>query len=144
MNNNPINYEGPEINEGINPLFGQELLIIPESPEFDSESSSENSKSSNTISLDQKKKKIELSISENYNFSYTTEYDNLNSVLLRMGKKYETVIPIALLLLEATYMLGPVSNYRYMFPMYIMFPVYFCMAVRKGDDSQAKVIDSVG
>ena len=61
-------------------------------------------------------------------------------IMIRMGKKYETVIPIALLLLEATYMLGPVSNYRYMFPMYIMFPVYFCMAVRKGDDSQAKVM----
>ena len=65
-------------------------------------------------------------------------------IMIRMGKKYETVIPIALLLLEATYMLGPVSNYRYMFPMYIMFPVYFCMAVRKGDGSQAKMMDSVG
>ena len=50
------------------------------------------------------------------------------------GKKYETVIPVVLLLLEATYMLGPVSNYRYLYPMYIMLPVYFSMTVRKATD----------
>ena len=56
-------------------------------------------------------------------------------IMIRMGKKYETVIPIALLLLEATYMLGPVSNYRYLYPMYIMLPVYFSMTVRKAADT---------
>ncbi len=66
----------------VNPLAGQELLIIPESPEFDSESSSENSKSSNdsnTLTLPEKKQ-VELSISENFSFSYSTTYDNMDSI----------------------------------------------------------------
>ena len=82
MQDNSITSERPEINEGINPLFGQELLIIPESPEFDSETSSENSKSSNESNdiVEEKKKNIELSISENNNFSFSTTYDNLNTI----------------------------------------------------------------
>ena len=83
MQDNSITSERPEINEVINPINGQELLIIPESPEFDSESSSENSKSSNesnTISIEGKKKKMELSISENVNFSFSTTYANLNTI----------------------------------------------------------------
>ena len=72
-----------EMNEGVTQINGQELLIIPESPEFNSEeeeeeeSSSENSKNSNETV---KKKKIELSISENFNFSYSMTYENLNSI----------------------------------------------------------------
>jgi hypothetical protein len=82
MQDNSITSERPEINEGINPLFGQELLIIPESPEFDSETSSENSKSSNESNdiVEEKKKNIELSISENNNFPFSTTYDNLNTI----------------------------------------------------------------
>ena len=83
MQDNSLTSERPEINEVINPLNGQELLIIPESPEFDSESSSENSKSSiesNTISVVDKKQKIELSISENINFSFGKIYENLNTI----------------------------------------------------------------
>ena len=72
-----------EMNEGLPlPLGGQELLVIPESPEFDSESSSsENTKSSNeSNSLEKEKTKVELTISENYNFSYSKVYDNLDII----------------------------------------------------------------
>ena len=83
LQDNSIASDRIDINEGlVNPINGQELLIIPESPEFDSESSSENSKSSNdsnTITLEEKKK-IELSISENFNFSYSTTYENMDSI----------------------------------------------------------------
>ena len=73
-----------EMNEGLPlPLGGQELLVIPESPEFDSEtSSSENTKSSNESNsvLEKEKTKVELTISENYNFSYNKIYDNLDII----------------------------------------------------------------
>ena len=79
LQDNSITSEKFEMNDGINQINGQELLIIPESPEFNSEeeSSSENSKSSNETV---QKKKVELSISENFNFSYSTTYENLNSI----------------------------------------------------------------
>ena len=84
MQDNSLENAKVDMNEGvINNLNGQELLIIPETPEFDSESSSENSKSSNesnTISVKEPKKIVELSISENMNFSYSTTYDNLDSI----------------------------------------------------------------
>ena len=83
IRNNSITSEKIENNEGIiNPLLGQELLIIPESPEFDSESSSDNSKSSNdSINKNiEEKKKVELSISKNNNFCYNKIYDNLNII----------------------------------------------------------------
>ena len=83
MQENSLENVKLDMNEAINNLNGQELLIIPESPEFDSETSSENSKSSNesnSISVEEPKKKIELSISENMNFSYSTTYDNLNTI----------------------------------------------------------------
>lgn len=64
-------------------------------------------------------------------------------IMIRRGKKYETVIPVALLILEATYLLGPVTNYRYLHPMYIMVPVYFAMAIKNNDDSQDNAADSV-
>ena len=83
MQDNSLTSERPELNEVVNPLNGQELLIIPESPEFDSESSSENSKSSNesnAISIQEKKKKMELSISESFNFSISKTYENLNTI----------------------------------------------------------------
>ena len=83
-NNNTIqdNSLVSDKNEGINPLNGPELLIIPESPEFDLESSSENSNSSNDSKSksNEEKKKIELYISENNNFSFNTIYDNLNTI----------------------------------------------------------------
>ena len=62
--------------------------------------------------------------------------------MIRRGK-YETVIPVALLILEATYLLGPVTNYRYLHPMYIMVPVYFAMAIKNNDDSQDNAADNV-
>jgi hypothetical protein len=64
-------------------------------------------------------------------------------IMIRRGKKYETVIPVALLILEATYLLGPVTNYRYLHPMYIMVPVHFAMAINNNDDSQDNAADSV-
>ena len=82
IRNNSLTSDKIENNEIINPILGQDLLIIPESPEFDSESSSDNSKSSNeSINKNvEEKKKVELSISENYNFSYNKIYDNLNII----------------------------------------------------------------
>ena len=84
LQNNSIMSDKGEINEGItqfNGFNGQDLLIIPESPEFDSESSSENSKSSNSNSDSvSEKKKVELSISENINFNYISQYQNLNTI----------------------------------------------------------------
>ena len=82
-NNNIINDNTLEIdkNEDFNPIKGQELLIIPESPEFNSESSSENSNSFNdSKSIDKEKIKLEFSISENINFSFNSLYDNLNII----------------------------------------------------------------
>ena len=84
LQDNSILSDRGEINEGItqfNGNNGQDLLIIPESPEFDSESSSENSKSSNSNSSSSfEEKKVELSISENMNFSYCSTYENLNNI----------------------------------------------------------------
>jgi hypothetical protein len=88
LQDNSINSDKGEIIEGLtqlNGINGQDLLIIPESPEFDSESSSENSKSSNSNSNSNsssvsKKKKVELSISENMNFNYISTYQNLNTI----------------------------------------------------------------
>ena len=81
LQDNSIASDKMEMNEGL-PFPGQELLIIPESPEFDSESSSENSKSSNESNSksEEVKKKVELTISENNNFSYNKVYDNLNII----------------------------------------------------------------
>jgi hypothetical protein len=89
LQDNSIMSDKGDINEGItqiNGINGQDLLIIPESPEFDSESSSsENSKSSNSNSNSasfsvSKAKKVELSISENMNFNYISTYQNLNTI----------------------------------------------------------------
>ena len=83
LQDNSIISDRGDINEGLAQLngFNGDLLIIPESPEFDSESSSENSKSSNSNSDSvSEKKKVELSISENTNFSYSSTYPNLNKI----------------------------------------------------------------
>jgi hypothetical protein len=88
LQENSIMTDKGEINEGLtqlNGINGQDLLIIPESPEFDSESSSDNSKSSSNSNSDsdsasETKKVVEFSISENMNFNYLSTYQNLNTI----------------------------------------------------------------
>ena len=81
LQDNTIISHGVNIKDGEPQINGQKLLIIPESSEFNSESSSENSKSSNkSNSISVKKKEIEISISENFNFNYSNTYENLNSI----------------------------------------------------------------
>ena len=48
-------------------------------------------------------------------------------------RKDLSLIPIILMLLIGTYLLGPVSNYRYMYPIYLAFPAYFGVAVFGGE-----------
>jgi hypothetical protein len=98
-NNNSNEIEQNE-NEGIVPINNnnifnfnlnpQDLLIIPESPELDSQLSSSSSTSSDYDSKlskesDEKisvkeKSKIEFSICKNINFSYETNYENMNKI----------------------------------------------------------------
>ena len=83
IHDNCITSDKPELNDGMNYVKEQELLIIPESAEFDSDySSSKNSKiskESSSTSVNQKKK-VELSISQNTNFSFSSIYDNINKI----------------------------------------------------------------
>lgn len=49
------------------------------------------------------------------------------------GKNRLCVLPLLLLvLLYLTYLLGPVSNFRYVYPYYLSLPLYFCMAAKSG------------
>ena len=81
LQDNSSSTERMNINEGIVKINGQDLIIIPESSEFDSESSSRNSKSSNlSVSPNIVQKKVELSISENFNFCFNSKYENLNTI----------------------------------------------------------------
>ena len=52
-------------------------------------------------------------------------------VMIKNGKRYEAIVPIMFLLLEATYLLGPVTNYRYLYPMYLAFPLIIGLALPK-------------
>ena len=83
IHDNCVTSDRPEMNDGVNGIKEQELLIIPESAEFDSDySSSKNSKiskDSNSTSV-KLTKKVELSISPNTNFSFSSVYDNINKI----------------------------------------------------------------
>jgi hypothetical protein len=80
IQDNCLTSDKPEMNDGMNGFKEQELLIIPESAEFDSDySSSKNSKDSNSTSVNHRKK-VELSISQNTNFSFSSIYDNINKI----------------------------------------------------------------
>ena len=83
IHDNCVTSDRPEMNDGLNGIKEQELLIIPESAEFDSDySSSKNSKiskDSNSTSVNHRKK-VELSISQNTNFSFSSVYDNINKI----------------------------------------------------------------
>lgn len=49
------------------------------------------------------------------------------------GKNGLCALPLLLLvLLFLTYLLGPVSNFRYVYPYYLSLPLYFCMAAKSG------------
>lgn len=52
-------------------------------------------------------------------------------VMIKSGKKAETIVPVMFLLLEATYLLGPVINYRYLYPMYLALPLIAGLALPK-------------
>ena len=83
IHDNCLTSDKPEMNDGMNGIKEQELLIIPESAEFDSDySSSKNSKiSKDSYSTSANhKKKVELSISQNTNFSFSSLYDNINKI----------------------------------------------------------------
>ncbi len=49
-------------------------------------------------------------------------------VAARRKSEKAAVMPIVLLLLIGTYMLGPVTIYRYMYPIYMMLPIYSVIA----------------
>lgn len=50
------------------------------------------------------------------------------------GKNRLCAMPLSLLiLLFLTYLLGPVSNFRYVYPYYLSLPLYFCMAAKSGN-----------
>lgn len=49
------------------------------------------------------------------------------------GKNRLCAMPLLMLvLLFLTYLLGPVSNFRYVYPYYLSLPLYFSMAAKKG------------
>ena len=83
IHDNCITSDKPEMIDGMNGIKEQELLIIPESAEFDSDYSSSKiskvSKDSSSTSVNQKKE-VELSISQNTNFSFSSVYDNINKI----------------------------------------------------------------
>ena len=53
-------------------------------------------------------------------------------IILDKWKREDIIASIVLLLLLGTYLLGPVSNYRYCYPLYLSFPLYFGVIFKKG------------
>lgn len=55
------------------------------------------------------------------------------------GKNRLCIMPLLLLvLLFLTYLLGPVSNFRYVYPYYLSLPLYFAMAAKSGNGAVRK------
>lgn len=55
------------------------------------------------------------------------------AVMMITGKKKCIIILLPSLLLWMTYMLGPVCNFRYIYPLVLLYPVYVGIAVSKTD-----------
>ncbi len=69
----------------------------------------------------------ELPLMKNYlslSFPFWSLFITIVLAAVRKKKEY-ALTPILLMLLIGTYLLGPVSNFRYMFPVYLAFPMYF-------------------